>query len=171
MYDASDEECHMVWSSLKKKLETEYLAESLKGRISYFMTSYRQSGVYDLHNRVAIILDGVEVFKTNDTEYTAIWRKYYAEGIEDYKQIDLDTFKEGAFEQGDFLKAIKKFDCQSIDENLVDENAIIRALSLLDRRVGKRRLVALREHIQSEPMWIQMLYLIRIDAEKINPPT
>ncbi len=158
----------MVWSSLKKKLETEYIAESLKGRISYFMTSYRSRSAIDLHNRVAIKLDGEEVFKTNDTEFTKSWRKHHSEDNDNYPEIHLKTFSDGCFEQGHFLKAAQKFDCQSIDESLDDENAIIRAISLLDRRVGKRRLVAMKDNILKEPVWIQTIYNIRVNAEKIH---
>ena len=32
-----------TWSGIKAKLENEYLAESLRGRIQYFATTYRES--------------------------------------------------------------------------------------------------------------------------------
>lgn len=32
-----------TWSGIRKRMESEYLAESLKGHISYFATSYSRS--------------------------------------------------------------------------------------------------------------------------------
>ena len=47
------------WSGIRKKLESEYLAESLKGHIQYFATSY--SKCPDHEGRAAIMLDGKEI--------------------------------------------------------------------------------------------------------------
>ena len=38
-------------------------------------------------------------------------------------------------------------------------------LALLDRRTGKRTLEKLREPVRKEPQWLQMIYLIRLEAE------
>lgn len=50
------------WSSMRKKLEQENICEALNGRIQYFATRYRES--HDLEGRVAIRLDGQEVFRS-----------------------------------------------------------------------------------------------------------
>lgn len=50
------------WSYMRKQLEQVNLCESLQGRIQYFATRYRQS--HDQEGRVAIRLDGQEVFKS-----------------------------------------------------------------------------------------------------------
>lgn len=49
------------WSAMRQKLENEYLAESLRGHISYFITRYTK--VHDHEGRDAILLDGKEVLK------------------------------------------------------------------------------------------------------------
>lgn len=41
-------------------------------------------------------------------------------------------------------------------------------LAILDRRVGKRRLIAMRERIKDEPEWIQKFYRLRMNAENLN---
>lgn len=51
------------WSNIRNKLENEFLAESLRGRITYFVTTY--SKCPDHEGRAAIRLDGVEIFKSS----------------------------------------------------------------------------------------------------------
>ena len=50
-----------TWSGIRKRMESEYLAESLRGHISYFATSYSKSP--DHEGRAAIRYDGKEVIK------------------------------------------------------------------------------------------------------------
>ena len=56
-----------TWSGMRNKLETKYLAESLRGRIRYFATTYRES--HDQIGRAAILLDGQEILKGNFFNY------------------------------------------------------------------------------------------------------
>lgn len=49
------------WSGIRKKLEKEYLAESLQGHIQYFATTYSKSP--DHEGRTAIRYDGKEIIK------------------------------------------------------------------------------------------------------------
>lgn len=49
------------WSGIRKKLEIEYLAESLQGHIQYFATTYSKSP--DHEGRAAIRYDGKEIIK------------------------------------------------------------------------------------------------------------
>ena len=53
----------MSWSAMRKVLEQENICDSLKGRIQYFQTRYR--GTHDQTSRVAIRLDGKEIFQTD----------------------------------------------------------------------------------------------------------
>ena len=50
-----------TWSGIRKKLETEYLAQSLQGHIQYYATSYSRSP--DHEGRAAIRYDGKEIIK------------------------------------------------------------------------------------------------------------
>ena len=50
------------WSAMRRILERENICDSLKGRIQYFATRYSKS--HDQEGRVAIRLDGKEVFKS-----------------------------------------------------------------------------------------------------------
>ncbi len=53
----------LSWSGMRKVLEQENICDSLKGRIQYFATRYRKS--HDEEGRVAIRLDGEELFKSS----------------------------------------------------------------------------------------------------------
>ena len=52
-----------TWSGIRNKLETEYLALSLRGHIQYFATTYSKSP--DHEGRVAIRYNGKEIIKGN----------------------------------------------------------------------------------------------------------
>lgn len=49
------------WSDICKTLEQDRLAPSLRERVQYFITRYRKA--HDDHGRIAIQVDGKEVFK------------------------------------------------------------------------------------------------------------
>ena len=50
-----------TWSGIRHKLETEYLAISLRGHIQYFVTTYSKSP--DHEGRAAIRYNGKEIIK------------------------------------------------------------------------------------------------------------
>lgn len=50
-----------AWSGIRNKLENDYLAESLRGHIQYYATSYSRSP--DHEGRAAIRYDGKEIIK------------------------------------------------------------------------------------------------------------
>ena len=49
--------------------------------------------------------------------------------------------------------------------SLNSENLIVRIFALLDRRLGKRRLLLMKETIEKEPDTFQEFYAIRMKAE------
>lgn len=58
------------------------------------------------------------------------------------------------------------FDNQSIEKSLICENPLVRIFALLDRRLGKCRLLALEETIEQELPWVlRAFYVIRMQAE------
>ncbi len=162
----------MDWSKIRKKLETEYLAESLRGRLTYFVTCYHATHDGD-EGRAAIRLDGKEILKSNYYDrMDAQWKHYYAgngaEGGPDaWKESAYAALHDGEFYQCDFYRAFKEFDSQSIEESRISENALVRMFAVLDRRTGKRTLEKLRQPMQTEPKWLQMIYFIRLEAEKM----
>ncbi len=141
------------WSGIRKKLEQNYLADCLRGRIQYFVTRYREA--HDGVGRACIRLDGKEILQGCHFHTERYWTN-----VMDDHALDL-----GAFDEGDFYAAFQQFNNQSIEKSLNSENLIVRIFAVLDRRVGKRTLLKLEESIQNEPVNFQTFYAIRMEAE------
>ena len=162
-----------TWSGMRKKLEREYLAESLRGHIQYYATSYRKS--HDHEGRAAIRYDGKESIKG------CYWNNWMKAGLfprdEKYERrmamenayMDDVALKLGVFDQRCFYRAFEEFEHQSIEESLVSNNLIIRIFAILDRRIGKRRLLLMQETINDEPEIFQEFFAIRAKAEGLMP--
>ena len=76
--------------------------------------------------------------------------------------------EEDVFSQYDFLEAVEKFLNSSIEESLKSDNSIVKALALIDRRVGKRTLNMLKESIEQESELVRYFYSLRCQAEQIE---
>ena len=147
-----------TWSGIRNKLEHDYLCPALRGRIQYFAASYRES--HDQTGRAAIRLDGVEVLRSSYYAYEQnYWNRYQAlrrEGVgEDdpkapFRLAHEGTLNDGCFDNNFLYEAFHEFDNQSIEKSLVSENPLVRIFAILDRRVGKRRLLVLEESMEQE---------------------
>ena len=162
-----------TWSGIRNKLEQDYLCPALRGHIQYFAASYRES--HDQIGRAAIRLDGVEVLRSNYYAYEQnYWNRYQAlqrEGAGEndsktpFRLAHEGTLNDGCFDNGFFYEAFGIFDNQSLEKSLVSENPLVRIFALLDRRLGKRRLLALEESMERELDWVRAFYVIRMQAE------
>lgn len=160
-----------TWSKIRYKLENEYLADSLRGHIQYFATSY--SKCPDHEGRAAILLDGCQIISGS---YCEQWSKAPLlpkdETLEtrlhyEFPFMDNTALKYHQFDQRCFYLAFYEFDNQSIEKSLMSKNLLIRIFAILDRRVGKRTLNKLKATIVNEPEIFQIFYNIRIEAEGI----
>ena len=161
-----------MWSGIRNKLETEYLALSLRGNIQYFATTYSKSP--DHEGRASIRYNGKEIIKGN------YWNQYVKAHLfpkddtyerrmhESFPFVDNTALELGVFDQRCFYQAFEEFDNQSIDKSLVSDNLIVRILAVLDRRIGKRRLISMRDFMEEEPPVFQEFYAIRIHHEGFN---
>ena len=75
----------------------------------------------------------------------------------------------GVFDQRSFYRAFEEFDNQSIEKSLVSDNLIVRIFAILDRRIGKRRLLLIQKTIDEEPETFQEFFAIRAKAEGLIP--
>lgn len=166
------------WSGIRKKLEEDYLCHALRGRIQYFVTRYRES--HDRkEGRVAILLDGKELLKSDSFDfgdkYYRNWHKLWQNASSENSDIS-DVFfhacegavNDGCIDPKRFYDAFYIYDNQSIEESLSSTNALVRVFALLDRRVGKRRLLAIADKMEDERPWVQVFYFLRLEAEKIE---
>ena len=163
------------WGSMRKQLEQENICDALKGRVQYFATRYRES--HDQEGRVAIRLDGQEVFKSCYFD----WYKAREQVISDltelkkagssyreyWDKVHLETENRGSFDQFAFYDAFHYYQNHSIDDCLASGSAIVRLFTILDKRVGKRRLQRLLPELEQQPDWLKFFYGLRIDAEGI----
>ena len=132
-----------TWSGIRKKLETEYLAQNLQGHIQYYATSYSRSP--DHEGRAAIRYDGKEIIKGcywNNWAKADMFpqdEKYEKRMKVENAYMDDTAIKLGIFDQRCFYNAFAEFDNQDIEASLKSENLIVKIFAVLDRRVGKRR--------------------------------
>ena len=155
-----------AWSGIKNKLENDYLCPVLRGHISYFVTRYHEA--HDQEGRAAIRLDGEEVLRSNYYDYRdTLWSRFnlLRDDPNDYQLAYESTLNDGCFDQRVFYEAFHIFDNQSIEESINSDNPLVRVLALLDRRLGKRRLLAMKEKMEQELPWVRAFYVIRMQAE------
>ena len=155
-----------TWSGIKNKLENDYLCPALRGRIQYFVTRYHEA--HDREGRAAIRLDGEEVLRSNYYDYRdTLWSRFnlLRDDPNDYRLAYESTLNDGCFDQRVFYEAFDIFDNQSIEESMNNDNPLVRVLALLDRRLGKRRLLAMKEKMEQELPWVRAFYVIRMQAE------
>ena len=69
------------------------------------------------------------------------------------------------YTDNEFCDALEQYRNQEIQSSIQSSNPLVRMFAILDRRVGKRTLNRLREEIDAQPLWLQGLYRIRMDAE------
>lgn len=160
-----------TWSGIRHKLEHDYLAEPLRGHIQYYATSYSKSP--DHEGRAAIRLDGREMISGcywnnwNQAHLFPKDDKYERRMKEEFAFMDDTAITLGVFDQRCFYRAFDEFDNQSIEESLSSEDMIVRIFALLDRRVGKRRLLKMKDGIENESETIKRFFSIRANAEHI----
>jgi len=172
----------MKWTKVRQSLQ-ERFGESLTGRLKVHQARYGP-GVSYLQRRAWITWDGIEVasFKT------ATWvREYYSLAHQirvinqatdfqnpSQKQQYYDAYDQAGhileqkelYSQIQFEEAIEEYLNLSIDDALASENPLIRGLSMLDRRLGKRRLNKME--IDQEHSFVQLLYRLRCEAEGLR---
>lgn len=168
------------WSKVRKYLEQEMLADSLKGRIRFNCTAFPN-------------MDGMhifEIFIDGKPEKQFSWETVNSYFIKNEKfpngkgkQIVGSThgywegFHETLFStpltereeytDGEFCEALAEYRQQPISDSQTSDNPIVRMFAVLDRRTGKRNLEKMKQTIRLQPEWLQKFYLLRMNAENI----
>lgn len=159
------------WSGMKKYLEQEMLADSLRGRVAYSCTKYPGmdgSGLFEVRvdgkmmkrfSMETIAIDELAGTKAIDMQH--FWSGYWQQK----EQLPLESRNE--FDDAEFSEALSKYRCLPIEQALESVNPIIRMFAVLDRRVGKRTLQKIKDTVERQPEWLQYFYSLRVTAEKI----
>lgn len=164
------------WSKMRKQLEQDHICDALKGRIQYFVTRYRNS--HDQEGRVAIRLDGQEIFKSCYFDWCETRKQVIADlpaikktsdtYWEYWDKVYLETENRGGFDQFAFYDAFYYYQNHSIDVCFAAESSIVRLFAILDKRTGRRRLQKLLSEIENQPDWLKFFYGLRMDVEGID---
>ena len=126
----------MRWSKLKQQIELR-LAPELAGRIKFHTTRYRNA--HDGMGRSWITLDDAEIISMQHLG---------GEGANE----NPDRFENGVFTAYDLPISMQQFLSMNIDDALVSENPLVRAMAVIDRRLGKRRVQLLDATSEISPV-------------------
>ena len=74
-------------------------------------------------------------------------QKLYLSLIHIFDQAHAFALEQGTFDQKVFYEAFGIFDNQSIEKSLVSQNPLVRIFALLDRRLGKRHQMCIRDRL------------------------
>lgn len=162
------------WSGMRKYLEQEMLAESLKGRVRYNCTSYKNM---DDCKIIEIFIDGNAVkrfsYETVNTYFIDMGYKEntaltghsgYWDGFFTLLQ-QCSATERTEYTDEEFCEALETYRNQDIQESIQSDNPLVRMFAILDRRIGKRTLQKIKEEIKSQPQWIQQIYKLRLSAD------
>lgn len=161
---------------MRKYLEDEMAAESLRGRIRYNCTTYLGM---DGDRAFELYVDGKCLkrfshetvnsyfikhgMKTNSDAYGRA--EYWDEYWELYEATPIQNRED--YTDGEFCAALKKYRESNINDSLSSYDPIVRMFAALDRRVGKRSLEKIKDSLNSQPNWLRMIYELRLEAENV----
>ena len=163
------------WSGMRKFLEQDIIAETLKGRIRYNCTFYPQTdgcGVFEIYidNRIAkrFSLETVNTYfigngclNKNKLKKPSSESEYWEGFLEILAACPPKNRTE--YTDSEFCEALKEYRNQPIQKSISSENAIVKMFALLDRRIGLRTLE--RECNRISPEWLKQFYKLRLNAE------
>lgn len=159
------------WSGMRKYLEKEMLADSLKGRVRYGCTRSRDMDYLIRSFEVCIDDDYKKQFSW-DALYGDLGKKGFEDsertwsGMGDYIEIVAKENRD-VYICREFCDALGEYRNQDIKISLYSYNPIVRMFAILDRRVGKRTLEKLKDSIDEQPEWLKRFYTLRLGAENI----
>jgi len=135
-----------MWSKTKKHLES-FICNSLRERVEIHCSNYR---IHDGIGRTYITVDGKEVYNM-----CTLKRDYYRTPVE------------GTYSQVEFVETVHRYFNTSIEDCMNTHNPLVKILIILDRRIGKRTLLNMKESIENEEEIVQFFYKLRCEAEGI----
>ena len=176
------------WSNLKKQMN-DLLCDSLKDKISYFYTSYHE--VHNAYGRATIQYESKEMVAFSwDKQYEQVqdikeqYRKMdnvpsmledYEGSLNAYKAANIAAAKEKWMPnctlcETDFINSLTIYLKTDIAASLHSDNYLLRVFAYMDRRIGKRTLVKIKDEVKKLPEWVKQFYQIRCEADGIVIP-
>ena len=112
-------------------------------------------------------LDGEEIGSFSDANrWRENWKRRRTSG-ESWQEAEIALREAGVLSRNDFYEALYSYLNTSIEDAISSDHPIVRGLAMLDRRLGKRRLSALRLPVGEHP-FVHLLLAVRCEAEGIS---
>ncbi|MBW3599575.1 MAG: hypothetical protein KY475_20175 [Planctomycetes bacterium] len=140
----------MRWSKLKQQVESMF-ADGVRGRVALWTTRYEKA--HDRFGRSWITVDGREIVNMSN----------YLPCGDSVADGNPGRFAAGVFAGYDLPSAMRQYLTLSIDDAIASSNPLIRALAVLDRRAGERRLARI-DPASEVPLVRELLALRRGSA-------
>lgn len=132
-----------MWSKLKKTVEEKF-AESVKGKVGIYVTRYTSGSYFMVRGWITINGEEIANFSTPDNNLKYGWNTPpVGERIPDTARNENSAVEKGEFARWELMDACISILNLSVDDALASDNPIIRALAVLDKRCGKKRLARL----------------------------
>jgi hypothetical protein len=149
------------------------MVPSVRDRVSLRVTRYRRA--HDHEGRWALCIDGKEVAGLGSLSAYAHEDDLFAQpsitgGLPPalaQPRVVAELRARGLHPLGQFYRSVGEYVGLPIDEALKSSDVLIRSLSILDRRLGKRRLLALGKNSALTPIEQRCLEL-RLECEAIS---
>lgn len=157
------------WSKLKQIIESRF-CDKLIDRVNINYTNYR--AIHEPESRFWITLDGIEIYSNSKCKWLFNHYKIIQEHSNENVCMSYEEAEKILEDQGqydiDFLEeSLCEYINLSISDALNSESFLIRALAMIDKRLGKRRLQSIQIK-EDEHILVHKLYAIRCEAEKTN---
>jgi DNA-binding transcriptional ArsR family regulator len=161
------------WSQLKSQL-TDLIAPPLRDRIALHQARYRYTR--EEVGRVWLTIDGREIASFDTSTYERRKRELAQALAREVSTVAADALareelrEAGQYGDAQAIAEIERYLGVSIDDALQSSSPLTRALAVIDRRVGKRRLASLAANQIEHPL-VRQLLRVRLDAEGLAPAT
>jgi hypothetical protein len=159
----------MQWSKLRTKLRS-FVAPNLRSRVDFHLTNYRHHS--DHAHEIWITVDKKRVFTAsycnNMIEENVLQRRtglrVWEEGEEGKRAVDALAERE-IHDAGDVVSTFRTYLDLDPQVALTSTDPILRALAIIDRRVGVRTLKELKVSDEAHSL-VGTLYLLRLGDTK-----
>ena len=120
-----------------------------------------------MYGRGWITLDGEEIGSFSDARWwRENWKRRRITG-ESWREAEIALREAGVLSRNDFYEALYLYLETSIEDAVNSDHPIVRGLAMLDGRLGKRRLQALRLPPGEHPL-VHLLLTFRCEAEGLR---
>lgn len=157
---------HHNWSKTRQELESR-LAGCLKNRVFYsFAVHHSKRYIRSIDMPIFYLrVDKQTWFASNPQFYAA--RAQLSDFQKMPENADFSSIYESGYVDVDrVMEYVHQYlNVYSLTDCLESGNYFLYMLAILDRRLGKRRLHEILDHLEQEPVWIRKYILLRAKGE------